>query len=105
AGSFLGRQLYQRFQPPVVVLGLAPSGVEVAAAAAKAMSASFDVIIAAHIRMDETIIGAVAEDGEAVLDPDFAPAFSQMEMLNEAIDRARRAIKAERLLFRGQRQL
>ncbi len=105
AGSFLGRQLYSRFQPPVVILGLAPTGVEVAAAAAKAMSAHFDVIIGAHIRVDDKVIGAVAEDGDAVIDPDFAPSFSMMDVLNEAIDRARRAIKAERLLFRGQRQL
>jgi putative phosphoribosyl transferase len=105
AGSFLGRQLYSRFQPPVVVLGIAPSGVEVAAAAAKAMSCSFDVIVGAHIRLDDKVVGAVAEDGDSVLDPDFAPGFAQMEALNEAIDRARRAIKAERLLFRGQRQL
>jgi predicted phosphoribosyltransferase len=98
--------LYQRFPGPVVVLGMTPSGVEVAAAAAKAMSSAFDVIVGSHIRLDDHgVIGAVAEDGEAVLDPDFAPGFAMMEKLDEAIDRARRAIKAERLLFRGQRQL
>src|SRR5688500_5811701 len=86
AGSLLGRQLYQRYQPPVVVLGVAPGGVEVAAAAAKAMSCSFDVIVGAHIRLDDKVIGAVCEDGEAVLDPDFAPTFAIMEALDEAID-------------------
>jgi putative phosphoribosyl transferase len=105
AGSILGRQLYQRFPAPCFVLGLAPGGVEVGAAAAKAMSAHFDVIVGAHIRLDDAVIGAVAEDGSSILDPDFAPKFGQMEALDEAIDRARRAIKAERLLFRGQRQL
>ncbi|MBI4503524.1 MAG: hypothetical protein HY700_20480 [Gemmatimonadetes bacterium] len=106
AGSFLGRQLYQRFEAPVVVLGIAPTGVEVAAAAAKSMSCAFDVIVGAHVRLDDIgVIGAVAEDGDAVMDPDFAPRFGMMDALNEAIDRARRAIKSERLLFRGQRQL
>jgi predicted phosphoribosyltransferase len=105
AGALLGRQLYQRFQAPVVVLGVAPSGVEVAAAAAKAMSCAFDVIVGAHVRFNKLVIGAVAEDGDAVMDPDFAPTFNEIEALNEALDSARRAIKAERLLFRGQRQL
>jgi predicted phosphoribosyltransferase len=102
----LGRQLYQRFSPPVVILGIAPTGVEVAAAAAKAMSASFDVIVGSHIRLNgQGVVGAVAEDGDAVLDPDFAPGFGLIEALDEAMDKARRAIKTERLLFRGSRPL
>src|SRR5947207_8986040 len=106
AGSFLGRQLYQRFEAPVVILGLAPTGVEVAAAAAKAMSAAFDVIVCAHVRLgDLGIIGAVAEDGDAVLDPEFSPRFGMMDALHEAIDHTRRAIKSERLLFRGHREI
>lgn len=105
AGALLGRQLYQRFQSPVVVLGMAPSGVEVAAEAAKAMNCAFDVIVCAHVRFKKLIVGAVAEDGDAVLDPDFAPTFSEIETLNEGLDTARRAIKAERLLFRGHREL
>jgi len=47
----------------------------------------------------------MAEDTEAVLDPVFAPKFSSLEMLEQAIGRSRRAIKQERLLFRGQRTL
>jgi len=106
AGSMLGRQLYTRFSPPVVVLGVAPTGVEVAAAAAKAMSAPFDVIVGAHIRLEGAgIIGAVAEDGDAVLDPGFLPRFGQMDALNEALEKSRRAIKTERVLFRGARPL
>jgi putative phosphoribosyl transferase len=102
----LGRQLSQRYQPPVVLLGITPTGVEVAAAASKALSCGFDVIIGAHVRMKELgIIGAVAEDGDAVLDADFSPRFGMMEALNEAIDHARRAIKNERVLFRGSRTL
>jgi predicted phosphoribosyltransferase len=106
AGSFLGRQLYQRYDPPVILLGVAPTGVEVAAAAAKAMSALFDVVIGAHIRLNGIgVVGAVAEDGDAVLDPDFSPRFGLMDALDEALDSARRAIKTERLLFRGPRPL
>jgi len=106
AGSMLGRSLNSRFQPPMVLLGISPTGVEVAAAASKAMNCGFDVIVGAHIRMKELgIIGAVAEEGDAVLDPDFSPRFGMMAALNEAIDHARRTIKTERLLFRGTRQM
>jgi predicted phosphoribosyltransferase len=89
-----------------VVLGVSPSGVEIAANASKAMGCSFDVIVAAHVRLEGLgIIGAVAEDADAVLDPEFQPRFGMMEPLHEAIDKARRAIKTERLLFRGPRAL
>ena len=60
----MGRQLYQRVATPLVVWGLAPSGVEIAAAAAEAM-----------------------------------------EQLEAAFERTRRAIKRERLLFRGRRTI
>jgi predicted phosphoribosyltransferase len=106
AGAELGTQLNRRASPPTVVLGVTPGGVEVAANAAKAMGCSFDVIVAAHVRIDELgIVGAMAEDGEAVLSSEFQPRFGLMESLEEAIDKARRAIKTERLLFRGQRPL
>lgn len=106
AGSTLGRQLYQRVRQPVVVWGLTPTGVEIAAAAAEAMKCKFDVVVASHVRIDETqIVGAMVEDAEAVLDSEYAPSFSSLEKLEEAIDRSRRAIKQERLLFRGQRTL
>lgn len=102
----MGRQLYQRVRTPVVVWAVTPSGVELAATAAEAMKCSFDVVISAHVRLDDAqIVGAMAEDAEAVLDPEFAPKFSSLEMLEQSIDRARRAIKQERLLFRGQRNL
>ncbi len=106
AGAFLGRQLYRRCPPPVVVLGVSPTGVEVAASAAKAMSCPFDVIVGAHVRLEGLgAVGAIAEDSDAILDPDFQPRFGALEALNAAIDRARRAIKTERLLFRGQRPI
>jgi predicted phosphoribosyltransferase len=106
AGSTLGRQLYQRVRTPVVVWAVTPSGVEMAATAAEAMKCQFDVVVGAHVRLEDSqIVGAMAEDAEAVLDPKFAPKFSSLEMLEQSIDRARRAIKQERLLFRGQRNL
>lgn len=106
AGTMLGRQLYHRVTPPVLLLGITPTGVEIAAAAAQGISAAFDVIVGAHIRLDgHGIIGAIAEDGDAVIDRGFEPGFSLLDTLNEAIDRARRAVKSERLLFRGQRQI
>jgi predicted phosphoribosyltransferase len=90
----------------VVVLGITPSGVEIAASASKAMDTAFDVVVATHVRLDGLgIVGAIAEDGRAALDPAFEPRFGIMESLNAAIDRARRAVKRERLLFRGQRSL
>src|SRR5690349_20526588 len=105
-GSMLGRQLGQRFQPPVVLRGVSPTGVELPAAASPAINCGFDVIVGSHIRMkDLGILGAVAEDGDAVLDLDFAPRFGMMDALNEDIETSRRAIKTERLLFRGSRVL
>lgn len=106
AGALLGRRLYHRVAPPLVLLGVTPTGVEIAASAAQGLSAAFDVIVGAHIRLEGIgIIGAVAEDGDAVLDREFEPRFGMLEALEAAIDRARRAVKSERVLFRGQRQI
>ncbi len=106
AGAQLGRHVYQRARPPLLVLGVTPTGVEIAASAAKAMSCPFDVIVASHVRLEGTgIVGALAEDSDAVLDPEFQPRFGVMEALNQGIDNARRAVKSERLLFRGPRPL
>lgn len=106
AGAELGVQLHRRASEPIVVVGVTPTGVEVAANAAKSMGSQFDVIVAAHVRLpDVGIVGAIAEDADAVLDINFQPRFGMMDSLNEAIDKARRAVKTERLLFRGQRPL
>jgi predicted phosphoribosyltransferase len=102
----LGGKLRARLDPPVVVWGVTPTGVEIAAGAASAMKCRFDVVVATHVRLEGLgVVGAMAEDCEAVMDPNFEPRFGLMEVLNESIDRARRAIKTERLLFRGPRPL
>lgn len=106
AGALLARRVYRRVRPPMVVIGIAPEGVEVAASAATAMQCRFDVMVAAHIRLEGLgIIGALAEDGNAVLDSAFQPRFGLVETLDDAIEKARRVVKTERLLFRGQRPL
>ena len=106
AGSALGRQLYQRVVTPVVVWGVAPGGVEIAAAAAEAMKCKFDVVISTHVRIEtDEIVGAMAEGAEAVLNQEFQPKFSSLEQLEAAFERTRRVIKQERLLFRGQRPI
>jgi predicted phosphoribosyltransferase len=90
----------------MVVIGIAPEGVEVAASAAAAMQCQFDVVVAAQVRLEGLgVIGALAEDGIAVLDTAFQPRFGLMGALNDAIEKARRVVKTERLLFRGQRPL
>ena len=106
AGAQLGRHVYQRVRPPLLVLGVTPTGVEIAANVAKAMSCPFDVIVASHVRVEGTgIVGAMAEDADAVLDPEFQPGFGVIDALNQGMENARRAIKSERLLFRGPRPL
>ena len=52
AGAQLGNQLSRRTTPPTVIIGITPTGVEVAANAAKAMGCEFDVIVAAHVRFE-----------------------------------------------------
>lgn len=106
AGAMLGRLLYQRCPSPVALLGITPTGVEIAANAAQAMGCPFDVIVGAHVRLEGVgLVGAIAEDAAAVTDPDFSPRFDAIQALEEALDKARRAVKTERLLFRGQRPL
>jgi len=106
AGSVLGRILHTRCEPPILLLGVTPTGVEIAASAARGTASAFDVIVGAHVRLEaHGIVGAIAEDADAVIDRQFEPRFELLDPLNEAIDRARRAIKSERLLFRGQRRL
>ena len=105
AESIVGQQLCHRVNQPVVVWAVTLSGVEIATTT-EAMKCRFDVVVLAHVRPDDSqIVGAMAEDAEVVLDPAFAPKFSSLEILEQAISCSRRAIKQERLLFRGQRTL
>ncbi len=106
AGAEIGRRLNHRVTLPAVVIGLTPRGVEIAFHAAKVSGSAFDVIVTSFVRLSGLgIIGAVAEDADAELDPAFQPRFGLMTALSEAIERARRAVKTERLLYRGHRPI
>ncbi len=106
AGAELGRQLYGSVTQPVVVFGITPGGVEIAHNVAEALGAKFDVIVAADVDVeDEGVVGAIAENGDAFLDPDFEPGFGMLDSLNEGIDQAHRTIKTDQILFRGQRSM
>lgn len=106
AGALLGRLIQQRCLPPIILLGITPTGVEMAAHASRALGCSFDVIVGAHVRVQgQGVVGAVAEDTDAITDPDYNPTFEAMDALNEAMEQARHSIKTERLLFRGHRPL
>ena len=88
AGALLGQQLAARGYTSCMLLGITPDGVEVAAHAAKAMGAQFDVLVAAFIRLGSNLapIGAMAEDSPAEMDPDFQPGMNLLEKLQSAID-------------------
>src|SRR5438105_3063514 len=52
AGALLGQQLAARGYIGCMLLGVTPEGVEIAASAAKAMGAQFDVLVAAQAAAD-----------------------------------------------------
>jgi predicted phosphoribosyltransferase len=105
AGALLGQQLAARGYVSCVLLGVTPDGVEVAAHAAKAMGAQFDVLVAAFIRLGSNLapIGAMAEDSPAEMDPDFQPGMNLLEKLQSAIDESRARVKQDLVLYRTQR--
>ena len=107
AGAILGQQLAARGFQSCVLLGITPEGVEVAAHAAKAMGAQFDVIVAAFIRLGSNLapIGAMAEAADAELDPDFQPGGGLIDKLSSAIDESRARVKQDLILYRTQRPL
>lgn len=106
AGAMLGCQLYSRCPAPVLLLGITPTGGEIAASAAQAIGCNFDVIVGVHIRLEgKDAIGALAEDAAAAIASEFQPWFGLMTALEETINRARRVIKTERFLFRGHRSI
>lgn len=102
AGALLGQQLAARGHTGAILLGITPEGVEVAAHAAQAMGAPFDVIVAAFIRLGSNLapVGAMAESAPAEMDPDFQPGMSLMESLQSAIDESRARVRQDLVLYR-----
>ncbi|PYO84227.1 MAG: hypothetical protein DMD68_07535 [Gemmatimonadetes bacterium] len=107
AGAILGQQLASRGYQSCVLLGVTPEGVEVAAHAATAMGAQFDVIVAAFIRLGSNLapIGAMAEAADAEIDPDFQPGGNLIDKLASAIDESRARVRQDLILYRTQRPL
>jgi predicted phosphoribosyltransferase len=105
AGALLGQQLASRGYQACLLLGITPEGVEIAAHAAKAMGAQFDVIVASFIKLGANLapIGAMAETSPAEMDPDFQPGMNLLEKLSAAIDESRARVKQDLVLYRTQR--
>ncbi|MGH7529486.1 MAG: hypothetical protein ACREMN_03810 [Gemmatimonadales bacterium] len=105
AGAMLGQQLAARGDPSCVLLGITPEGVEIAAHAAQAMGAQFDVIVASFIKLGANLapIGAMAEAAPAEMDPDFQPGMNLLEKLQAAIDESRARVRQDLVLYRTQR--
>src|SRR2546430_76791 len=105
AGALLGQQLAARGYIGCILLGVTPEGVEIAASAAKAMGAQFDVLVAAFIKLGSNLapIGAIAESAPSEMDPDFQPGGALMGKLASAIDESRARISQDLILYRTQR--
>jgi putative phosphoribosyl transferase len=105
AGALLGQQLAARGYIGCILLGITPEGVEIAAHAAKAMGAQFDVLVAAFIRLGSNLppIGAIAESAPSEMDPDFQPSGALMDKLASAIDESRARVSHDLILYRTQR--
>src|SRR5712691_1405107 len=105
AGALLGQQLAERGYLGCILLGIAPEGVEIAANAAKAMGAPFDVLVADFVRLGShpAPIGAVAESASSEMDPDFQPTGALIDELAAAIDVSRARVSQDLILYRTQR--
>ncbi|HEX9283957.1 MAG TPA: hypothetical protein VF882_09220, partial [Gemmatimonadales bacterium] len=105
AGALLGQQLAARGYLGCVLLGITPEGVEIAANAAKAMGAQFDVLVAAFIKLGSNLapIGAIAESAPSEMDPDFQPGGALLDKLATAIDESRARVSQDLILYRTQR--
>jgi putative phosphoribosyl transferase len=105
AGALLGQQLAARGYLGCVLLGITPEGVEIAANAAKAMGAQFDVLVAAFIKLGSNLapIGAIAEAAPSEMDPDFQPSGPLLDALTSAIDESRARVSQDLILYRTQR--
>lgn len=108
AGASLGQLLASQGYVSSLLLGVTPEGVEIAANAAKAMGASFDVLVAAYIRLGANLapVGAMAEYAEgAVMDPDFQPGMNLVEKLQSAIEESRARVRRDLVLYRTHRPI
>src|SRR5438477_142165 len=105
AGALLGQQLAARGFIGCILLGVTPEGVEIAANAAKAMGAQFDVLVAAFIKLGSNLapIGAIAESAPSEMDPDFQPSGALMDKLASAIDESRARVSQDLILYRTER--
>jgi len=105
AGALLGQQLAARGYTNSILLGITPEGVEIAANAATAMGAQFDVLVAAFIKLGSNLapIGAVAESAPSELDPDFLPSGALIGKLEAAIDESRARVRQDLILYRTER--
>lgn len=105
AGALLGQQLAARGYLGCLLLGITPEGVEIAANAAKAMGAQFDVLVAAFIKLGSNLapIGAIAESAPSEMDPDFQPGAGLLDKLASAIDESRARVSQDLILYRTQR--
>lgn len=107
AGAALGQLLASQGYTSCLLLGVTPEGVEIAANAARAMGATFDVIVATFIRLGSKLapVGAMAEGAPAEMDPDFQPAVDLIEKLQSAIEESRARVRRDLILFRTQRPI
>jgi len=105
AGAQLGQQLASRGYVGCILLGITPEGVEIAANAAKAMGAQFDVLVADYIKLGSNLapIGAIAESVPSEMDPDFQPSGAVLDKLASAIDESRARVSQDLILYRTQR--
>ena len=105
AGALLGQQLAGRGYLGCLLLGITPEGVEIAANAAKAMGAPFDVLVAAFIKLGSNVapIGAIAEEAPSEMDPEFQPGGGLLDKLSSAIDESRARVSQDLILYRTQR--
>src|SRR2546427_13267552 len=105
AGALLGQQPGTRGHIGCLLLGITPEGVEIAANAARAMGAQFDVLVAAFIKLGSNLapIGAVAESVPSEMDPDFQPSGALLDKLSAAIDESRARVSRDLILYRTQR--
>src|SRR5437660_12274618 len=97
AGALLGQQLAGRGYIGCILLGVTPEGVEIAASAAKAMGAQFDVLVAAFIKLGSTLppIWAIAEAVAPETDPDFQPSGALIDKLSTAIEESRARVSQD----------